>query len=313
MRPSIRPSDQAEASKLRTKIGQHQARCRPLPGINTPGHLDCILAQLIDSKRRVKYAKTITAIQHDQTVKDPRNIAFNPLKAAVLHSRSGNHDEACWLVFLATHFGKHISDGWNLTKAVYGRLGAGPNWDWATTSQNVAAFRTWISQNEKALRRFRFSNHRKYESIVSAHGKGLADVVESYVNWIGPPGTHSDFVRAAHKIIGQNPKDVFDYIYRSMDAVKRFGRLGKFDYLTMLDKLQLAPIEPGTAYLAEATGPLFGARLLFGGSTTSNLRAITLESYLVDLDHDLQVGMQVLEDSLCNWQKSPLTYVYFTG
>ena len=51
-----------------------------------------------------------------------------------------------------------------------------------------------------------------------------------------------------------------------MDALRRFGRTARFDYLTMLAKLGLANIAPGSPYLIGATGPLKGARLLFGFS-----------------------------------------------
>jgi hypothetical protein len=81
----------------------------------------------------------------------------------------------------------------------------------------------------------------------------------------------------------------------------------------MLGKLGLAPIVPGSAYLSGATGPLRGARLLFGGSVSAEISAKELESYLVDLDSQLAVGMQVLEDSLCNWQKSPTKFISFRG
>jgi len=65
-----------------------------------------------------------------------------------------------------------------------------------------------------------------------------------------------------------------------MNDVERFGRTAKFDYLTMVGKLGLAAIEPGSTYMQGATGPLKGARLLFGGRATSvaaydaSLRAI---------------------------------------
>ena len=32
-----------------------------------------------------------------------------------------------------------------------------------------------------------------------------------------------------------------------------------------------------------------------------------------DLDLRLQVGMQVFEDALCNWQKSPVHFEHFRG
>jgi Alpha-glutamyl/putrescinyl thymine pyrophosphorylase clade 3 len=98
-----------------------------------------------------------------------------------------------------------------------------------------------------------------------------------------------------------------------MSEVKRFGRLAKFEYLTMLGKLGLAPLESPSAYLNGATGPLQGARLLFAGDRHAKLSAKTLDSYLIKLDEHVQVGMQVLEDALCNWQKSPDKFRPFRG
>ena len=99
-------------------------------------------------------------------------------------------------------------------------------------------------------------------------------------------------------------------------AVASFGRTAKFDYLTMIGKLGLAPIEPGSTYMHGATGPLSGARLLFGGRKTAPLTRSDLEAWLVELEARLHLGthgMQVLEDALCNWQKNPRTFVPFRG
>jgi hypothetical protein len=98
-----------------------------------------------------------------------------------------------------------------------------------------------------------------------------------------------------------------------MAVVRRFGRTGRFDYLTMLGKIGIAPIIPGSAYLAAATGPRRGARLLFGGTTAAALSNRNLEHWLAGLDQELNVGMQVLEDALCNWQKSPDRFRPFRG
>ena len=104
---------------------------------------------------------------------------------------------------------------------------------------------------------------------------------------------------------GGDAHQAFDDLYRSMRVVTRFGRTARFDYLTMVGKLGLAPIAPGSAYLQGSTGPVEGARLLFGNSRGAVLSATELDGWLVDLDTRLHVGMQVLEDALCNWQKSP--------
>jgi Alpha-glutamyl/putrescinyl thymine pyrophosphorylase clade 3 len=67
------------------------------------------------------------------------------------------------------------------------------------------------------------------------------------------------------------------------------------------------------APLRGATGPLKGARLLVNGDVKSATRAEQLEDVLRLLDEKLNVGMQVMEDSICNWQKSPTKFKHFKG
>lgn len=273
---------------------------------------------MIDSCRRIDYAHHIRDGSHDARRMDPRSDLFDPLKGAVLHNRQGRSDEAFWLVFLATHFGKHEQDGWRLTRDVYGRLGGPGLWDWGTTSADLPGFRDWVGRNEATLRggdgvKRRFSNHRKYRSLRADSKAGLSAVIESYVEWVRPNRGHQGLIRELHTQVGQNPREVFNALYGSMNAVKQFGRLGKFDYLTMLAKLGIAPIEAGSAYVREATGPLPGARLLFVGDADDKCEDRQLDELLAQLDDELGVGFQVLEDSLCNWQKSPAKYELFRG
>jgi len=215
------------------------------------------------------------------------------------------------LVFLAIHFGKHSEDGWSLVRNVYGRLGEFPIWTWAEVSANLALFRQWMAANEAQLGQWRFGNHRKYETLNAVSASGTPAIVESYVAWINPPRTHTAVIQSAQQQVGHEPGALFDYLYDSMAAVRRFGRLARFDYLTMVAKVGLATIHPPVAYLTNATGPKRGARLLFGGSTDAAISPTKLEGLLVELDQELGVGQQVLEDALCNWQKSPLIFIPF--
>ena len=96
----------------------------------------------------------------------------------------------------------------------------------------------------------------------------------------------------------------FDYLYKSMNDVTRFGRTARFDYLCMVWKLGLAPIEPGSTYMYGATGPIVGARLLFAGDKAAPIGPDELDTWLIKLDSDLKVGMQVLEDALCNCRRA---------
>jgi hypothetical protein len=81
----------------------------------------------------------------------------------------------------------------------------------------------------------------------------------------------------------------------------------------MIGKIGLSNIEPGKPYLAGATGPLRGARLLFLGDLSARADLTTLESLSITFGASLGVGMQVVEDALCNWQKSPNAFKAFRG
>jgi hypothetical protein len=269
--------------------------------------------------RRIEYIALIRTRPVGALRADPSSDLFDPLKAAVLRERQGQIDEAFWLVFISVYFGKNRRTGWRLARDVYGGLGSGV-WDWARISRRAGRFRQWLAAHQVTLRGAdgiarRFGNHRKYETVDASSPEGPAAAFESYVRWVAPPRTHRLLIQEVQRQVGGNPRQAFDRLYRSM-AVASFGRTAKFDYLTMIGKLGLAPIEPGATYMHGATGPLSGARLLFGGRKKARLRPSDLEARLVELEAQLRLGthgMQVLEDALCNWQKNPLTFVPFRG
>jgi hypothetical protein len=296
------------------------AQTRPLPGIRHRAHREAFLEQLVESIRRVQYISLIRTRDVSHFRADPSSDLFDPVKAALLRQRQGQIDEAFWLVFLSVYFGKSRRTGWRLARDVYGRLGSRQHWNWAQISRRPRAFRQWLSLHETTLSGGdgiprQFGNHRKYEALDASSPRGPAAAFESYVRCVGPPRTHEMLVEEVRRQTGGDPRKTFDSLYRSMTVVS-FGRTAKFDYLTMIGKLGLAPIEPGSTYMQGATGPLRGARLLFGGSTPASLEPSDLEGWLVELEARLQLGthgMQVLEDALCNWQKSPRRFVPFRG
>jgi hypothetical protein len=73
------------------------------------------------------------------------------------------------------------------------------------------------------------------------------------------------------------------------------------------------PAEAGSAYLKDATGPKGGIKLLFDNDSKSLTHFTVLQVWLDELDAGLKVGMEVLEDSICNWQKTPLKFTHFKG
>ena len=304
------PSRAGIAGKLSAALKSFAANHTPLPGIVTVSARETLVMQMIASMRRLQYTEILLKRPNDLRRADPASDWFDPERAAILHMQAGRTDEAVWLIFLATHFGKHPRHGWRLLRDVYSGLGSGA-WTWERVSASPESFRAWLAGHEGDVGGS-FGNHRKYESINANRPSGTGAVIESYVTWIGPTRSHrarfAELVRQA----GNDPEVIFDHFYKSM-TVARFGRLARFDFLCMLGRLGLAPISPGRAYLKGATGPLRGARLLFGGDPLAPLRESDLEDLLIQLDGNLQVGMQVMEDSLCNWQKSPARFVHFMG
>ncbi|WP_143483797.1 hypothetical protein [Hydrogenovibrio sp. SC-1] len=303
-------------TQLLAGLERYEREVGLLNGITYFENRQALIEQIIDSIRRVQYVQAIGSQQISQDRVDPNSSLFDPLKAAVFYRNNGNHDEACWLVYLAIHFGKHLVDGWRLTRDIYGALGMtnGP-FTWQVMQGYPNAINDWLSQNYQAMRNDgvsrRFGNHRKYETLRPT-SKGTGAAVRSYVDWVMRYGSHGDWFDRSIKTAQGDRREAFSWLYRTM-RVHKFGRTAKFDYLTMLAKLDLAPIEANSAYLTGATGPLSGAKLLYGGRTTSSLSADKLDASLIELAKYLDIGMQEMEDALCNWQKSPGRYVAFRG
>lgn len=307
----MRPRDRELAQQIDARLVAFAQTIRPLPGVRENAFREAFREQLLESIHRIRFVQIVRDRRISDRRANPSDEMFNPLKAAILQQRRGSIEEAFWLVFLLVHFGKHSSGGWRYAREVYGRLGNGRLWDWAGTSRDPAGFRDWLNAHQNDLKRpgAGFGNHRKRESLDARSTIGTGAVVESYVRWVNPPRSHQQLVAEAVARSNGDPKVAFDDLYRSMDMVVRFGRLARFDYLTMLGKLELVPITPGSPYLEGSSGPLNGARLLFGCEEA----AATLDSWVAGLGERLGVGMQIMEDALCNWQKSPELFVPFRG
>lgn len=303
--------------ELLARIDCYEREQQPLLGIAQFENRFALVCQFIDSIRRVQYVHEIrddASISTHRT--DPAHELFDPLKAAAVLAQQNSYEEACWLVFLATHFGKHKNDGWQIAKDIYGALNLDVPWTWVRASENHSLMDQWINDHYQLLITDgvsrRFSNHRKYESLRPDSNRATGKVISSYIAWINGFGSHKALFD--HALIQSQgcPKKAFRWLYNSMNVLS-FGRTAKFDYLTMLAKLNLANIEADSAYLKNATGPLRGAKLLFSGRIASNISVDKLERDLICLALYLNVGMQEIEDALCNWQKNPNRHIRFRG
>ena len=301
--------DKQLAGDLRTRLlafGDDQA----LPGVGSEERRGALISQLVESTHRVRYPVVMLNRNISGNRCHPDSPMFDPLLAAIHMKSRGEIDESFWFLFLFIHFGKHRTGKWRYAAEVYRRSDS-ERWSWAEVTRDPAGFRNWVLANAAHIRRKGvpggFGNHRKYERLETT-----PDVVDSYLQWIGPNQSHADFFGQAVRDASGDRAKAFDSLYRSMGAVLRFGRTARFDYLSMVGKLGLAPIEAGSPYLQDSTGPLIGARLLFccNGRQLSNSE---LNESAIRLAKGLGIGMQVLEDALCNWQKSPETFKPFRG
>jgi hypothetical protein len=282
------------------------------------------MEHLFESIHRVQYVergilrKGTAQRALDPNRANPASDLFDPIKAAAVRSTQGEHDEACWFVFIFTHFGNNLRTGYRLARDVYGCLGGSHNWTWARVSANPEAFRRWLRANRNALESGanpgHFGNHRKYTNLDPDFSRGTGAAFVTYVGWVMRHRSHHGLFDDAEVAARHDPRRAFHLLYRSMGQVSSFGRTGRFDYLTMIAKLRLACIHPGSTYMTGATGPLDGAKLLFG-EAASGQSPRTIDGWLVELEAalGLHMGMQILEDALCNWQKSPDRFVPFRG
>ena len=310
----VRPGDQALARQIDEGLTTFHQRTHKLPGIQPPARRGTFLAHIIESIRRIRYVAVIRGRAVSPRRADPNDKLFDPLKAAIHFQLLGELDEAFWMVFFFVHFGKHSRGGWRYARQVYGCLGdQNYRWDWASTSADPGAFREWLNAHQAQIRvpgiPGGFGNHRKYQSLDAYSNAGTGAAFAAYVQWVGPPRTHQELMNQVFQAANGDPRGAFRKLYRGMSQVASFGRTARFDYLSMVGNLRLAAIEPDSTYMQSATGPLSGARLLFG----VQYNAAQLDQWLIELEAQLGVGMQVLEDALCNWQKSPNHFTPFRG
>jgi hypothetical protein len=308
--------DEDTLKKIEDALTHIEEEHFPLPGIEVDAARRAFAMQVVDSIRRIEFVSYVAARPIAARRGDPNDEMFDPVRAAILALRCGDVDEACWITFLFVHFGVHPKAKWRFMREVYGKLGEHPSWTWANVSAQPEAFRDWLRANTEHLMRGKnrgFGNHRKYQSMDADKPAGTGAAVVSYVDWIQQNGGHAQLIAKAYAANNNDDYAAFDALYNQMDTVISFGRIAKFDYLTMLGKLGAAGITPPKAYIATATGPKKGAKLMLQGNTGAGLSSKEMERRARIMGDTLGVNMQVIEDSLCNWQKSPARYRLFAG
>lgn len=215
----------------------------PLLGITTAEQRQCWAQQIVSSLRRISYTDILLTRAVDPSRCNPYSGTFDPVRGSIHLHRNGQLDEAVWFTFILTHFGKHAVDEWNFAENVYGSFRTGPVWTFANYGADSTAFENMLEANEDNLASERFSNHRKFQS---KKPDAVARTFRTYYNWQTEFGSFRDRLVTTHASVGQEPYATFDALYKSMKGVFGFGggRLGRFDFLTMLGEASVRPNSP---------------------------------------------------------------------
>lgn len=286
------------ANNITTKINDFSQNIRRIPATSFPLEIDVLSRQLVASVNRVNYFQLIQSRPIDVKRTDPNNSLFDPLRS-IIYLKNINLDEAFWLAFLTIHFGENYHSKWKLTKNFYNNLGQSPQLTWTNVSSNPTLVDNWVSRYRSSGIKLKFGNHRKYESFSQ-----LRDVIDSYIRLVNNNGGHQQLFQPKQN---EQPKEQFKRLSRELKFY-RFARLGMFDYLSLIYKTQLAPIQADSCHIAGSTGPKKGAKRLFGQQTIK-----VLDQLSIQLADHLGIGYQEFEDAICNWQKSPDIYIPYKG
>lgn len=206
--------------------------------------------------------------------------------------KSGDDNEVLWRAFLAGHFGND-EHGYKSAARLLCAFNNLPVWTWERVSSDLPTFKRWLTDHGEDLASLKFANHHKYES---KKPEELYKVFNSFIKWVKVSGQTP---RQAFMVDeASSPEARFHSLYRSLEELWRFGRTARFDMLCLLGDLGFLSIKPGSCYLRGSTGPLKGARKLWG-----KLRPKQLSELADQAARRLGVPMNVFEDALCNWQK----------
>jgi hypothetical protein len=148
----MRTDDRALGKHLAAELRRYPARTEALHRIGDNASLNTFVFQVIESVRRIRFIKEIAKRDLSPERANPASELFDPIRAAILEKRAGHFEEACWFVFLFTHFGKSVTSGYRLLRDVYGRLGQGPQWGWAQIRKEPVGFLAAKRSANRALR-----------------------------------------------------------------------------------------------------------------------------------------------------------------
>ena len=103
-----RLGDTSRGAALDAKLIEFDADVEALLGIKSGTARAVLVEQMVESLRRIEFVHAVRDGKLDPRRADPSSELFDPVRAAAFRMRKGELDEAFWLIFLSTHFGKHV-------------------------------------------------------------------------------------------------------------------------------------------------------------------------------------------------------------
>ena len=230
----------------------------------------------------------------------PFTDSWDPRRAIVQWNRACDVEEATWLTFLTSYFAAaEDDDRWRSVRTVYSGFGE-HRIGWRAVYQDATAALAPCTSRAKEYGSLRFGNHRKNEPLKAGHRYGVEAVVRSYITLVKRLGNGSQAQMFSRYSGDAGLK--FHKLLVEVTGVLRFGRLGAFDFLTLLGTLGVYPLEPAHLYLEGSSWPLEGAKRLLGAPDRA--KAPELDSRCCAVARDLGVSLAVMEDALCIWHKA---------
>src|SRR5436190_15950385 len=98
------PTRAKQLAAIENGLDKFSRTKRQMPGIRAASARKTLAMQMIASIRRLEYTEILKKRSIDPHRADPNDPLFDPERAALIHSRAGDFDEAIWLIFLSTHF-----------------------------------------------------------------------------------------------------------------------------------------------------------------------------------------------------------------
>tara|TARA_R110002051_G_scaffold259691_1_gene319485 strand:+ start:52 stop:921 length:870 start_codon:yes stop_codon:yes gene_type:complete len=263
--------------------------------------LNILAKQTSDSIRRIEIYEAYNkrAIQAVE-VKQEFWHTSNPF---VLAQRSDlSLHNRLWIIYVATYFGKSNKSKWILfDRATFNKKKSILLFDEIKLDLNK--YFKYLSSFD-FFENCNYSNHRKFTPKNLLENNGVFKSMEYFANNI-------DKYSSVEKMD-------FHTMYKLSQKIPNFGRLAGFDFSSSLVKCGFNIEEPKSMYAEHSTGPLDAIGLILkltknSASTTSRKKLCTdLMQWFLDNSNIFMVG-QVLEDSICNWQKNTVNYIRYSG